>query len=334
MLGPYSCFRLTSSEASEVQARPGDCAVVNSARASALPDKGRYSPGFWCIRRAWRIAPRIESENVQWKFRWKTYRERAMNVKISIAVQAVLVAVLSGASFGASAQNSSGATLPASIPTVSTANIAREGFFYVGGHYVGEPGKEVMDGAMYVEVRVPRRIQHPYPIVFIPGGGQTGVDFLQTPDGRPSWAYYFLEQGYVVYIEETVARGRSAYVPGVDGTLSSNRDILGLEKLTDSTELGDWPQAKKYSQWPGKGSMGEPVFDAFAKTQMSNANAGAHVAKLNQEAGAALLDLIGPAILVTHSVGGTWGWLMADARPKLVKAIVNVEPNGPPIRGA
>jgi len=79
--------------------------------------------------------------------------------------------------------------------------------------------------------------------------------------------------------------------------------------------------------------MGEPVFDAFAKTQMSNANAGAHVAKLNQEAGAALLDLIGPAILVTHSVGGTWGWLMADARPKLVKAIVNVEPNGPPIRG-
>lgn len=43
-----------------------------------------------------------------------------------------------------------------------------------------------------------------------------------------------------------------------------------------------------------------------------------------------LLDRIGPAILVTHSASGPVGWLVADRRPGMVKAIVAVEPMGPP----
>ena len=43
-----------------------------------------------------------------------------------------------------------------------------------------------------------------------------------------------------------------------------------------------------------------------------------------------LLSRIGPAILVTHSKAGPFGWLIADARPKLVRGIVAVEPGGPP----
>ena len=38
-------------------------------------------------------------------------------------------------------------------------------------------------------------------------------------------------------------------------------------------------------------------------------------------------------ILLTHSQGGAFGWLVADARPNLVKAIVTLEPAAPPIRG-
>jgi pimeloyl-ACP methyl ester carboxylesterase len=49
-----------------------------------------------------------------------------------------------------------------------------------------------------------------------------------------------------------------------------------------------------------------------------------------RDASAALLDRIGPAILVTHSQSGPYGWFIADARPNLVKGVVAVEPSGPP----
>jgi pimeloyl-ACP methyl ester carboxylesterase len=263
-----------------------------------------------------------------------------MNLRISNAVQAALIAVLLGALFGASAQKPAGAAPPASIPTFSTADIASTGFFYAGGHYVGAPGKEVMDGAEYVEVMVPKKIRHQYPIVFLHGAGQTGTDWLQTPDGREGWAYYFVKLGYVVYMVDYPARGRSAWVPDVDGRLTIRTAPQLMKIWTDLTELGDWPQAKKYTQWPSdapnKGKMGDPVFDDFAKTQVQFLE-GAGVAgaqdKLNLDAHIALLEKIGtPVILITHSQGGAFGWQVADARPKLVKAIITAEPAGPPIQ--
>ena len=36
---------------------------------------------------------------------------------------------------------------------------------------------------------------------------------------------------------------------------------------------------------------------------------------------------------MTHSQGGAFGWPVADARPDKVKAILAIEPNGPPGRG-
>src|SRR6185437_14500856 len=51
---------------------------------------------------------------------------------------------------------------------------------------------------------------------------------------------------------------------------------------------------------------------------------------LERNHGAALLDELGPAILMTGSAGSPMGWLMADARPSLVRAIVALEPIGPP----
>jgi len=47
-------------------------------------------------------------------------------------------------------------------------------------------------------------------------------------------------------------------------------------------------------------------------------------------AGAALLDKIGCAIVVAHSQAGTLAWILADARPGLVRALVQIEPKGPP----
>jgi hypothetical protein len=51
---------------------------------------------------------------------------------------------------------------------------------------------------------------------------------------------------------------------------------------------------------------------------------------LYRDAGVALLDRIGPSILLTHSQSGPFGWLIADMRPHLVQGILTIEPNGPP----
>jgi pimeloyl-ACP methyl ester carboxylesterase len=238
----------------------------------------------------------------------------------------------------AQAQSHPSGAPPPSIRTFSTADIASTGFFYVGGQYVGAPGKEVMDGAEYVEVMVPKRIRHPYPLVLFHGAGQTGTDWLQTPDGRPGWAYYFTKLGYTVYMVDFPARGRSTYNPASDGDGALTiRTALQLEQIwTDISAQGNWPQAKKFSQWPGdgpnKGKMGDPIFDDFARTQVQFLQGGKQ-AKLNLDAHVALLDKIGsPVILITHSQGGEFGWQVADARPKLVKAIITAEPAGPPIK--
>jgi pimeloyl-ACP methyl ester carboxylesterase len=261
-----------------------------------------------------------------------------MKLRTWVAVLSVLFVALFGILFGARAQSRTAGAPPPSIHTFSTEDIASTGFFYVGGQYVGAPGKEVMDGAEYVEVMVPKRIRHPYPIVFFHGAGQTATDWLQTPDGRAGWAYYFIKQGYTVYMVDYPARGRSPYNPNADGdgALTIRSAPLLEQVFTDIGAQGNWPQAKKFSQWPGegpnKGKMGDPIFDDFAKTQVQFLQGGKQ-AKLNLDAHIALLDKIGsPVIVLTHSQGGEFGWQIADARPKLVKAIITAEPGGPPIK--
>src|SRR6202022_3202269 len=143
-----------------------------------------------------------------------------MRVAASKMLRGGLVAVLFCASFRANAQNVPAGAPPASIPTFSTQDVARTGFFYAGGKYVGAPGKEVMDGAEYLEVMVSQVIRHPCPIVFFHGAGRRGTDWLQTPDGRAGWAYYFVKQGYTVYMVDYPARGRPPYVPDADGPLT------------------------------------------------------------------------------------------------------------------
>jgi pimeloyl-ACP methyl ester carboxylesterase len=74
------------------------------------------------------------------------------------------------------------------------------------------------------------------------------------------------------------------------------------------------------------------VFDQFFASQVPYVQAPAVTQFLNRDALLALLEKIGPAIVMTHSQSGAYGWPVADARPDLVKAVIAVEPSGPPVR--
>lgn len=244
--------------------------------------------------------------------------------RISLVRAALASVVLSLAGPAAAQQGAAG------LATLA----AERSFFYAGGQYVGEPGKDVMAGQMYVERLAPREVRQRYPIVLIHGAAQTATNWMQTPDGRKGWAEFFLEQGYVVYMVDQPARGRSVWHPEINGKLRmfSARQIETL--FTATRDLGTWPQAKLHSQWPGSGRKGDPVFDAFYATQVVSLQSDSETQTLAKAAGAAFLDRIGPAILLTHSQSGLLGWVIAEARPALVKAIVALEPSGPPFHNA
>ena len=183
------------------------------------------------------------------------------------------------------------------VPTVDQSAVAARGYFYVGGRYVGEPGKETMQGQMYVEVLAPKDVRRPYPLVLIHGAAQTATNWMGTPDGRKGWGEFFVEQGYVVYMVDQPMRGRSPVHPS-DGATRMFTATQEEFQFTAPELTGTWPQAKKHTQWPGegehKGLHGDPVFDAFYATQVETITSNEETQLRNQAAGAALLDQIGP----------------------------------------
>jgi len=208
--------------------------------------------------------------------------------------------------------------------------LAQDTFFFAGGEYVKTAYGDVMDGQMYVHALIPWKVTHRDGIVFITGRNSTGVTFEGTPDGREGWAQFFVRRGYRVYVTDQPARGRSAYHPDLDGKLSggSSATAQAAERTkTDQQDLDSSPQSKLHTQWPGPGREGDSVFDQFFAAQVESVLTETDWTERHMRAaGAALLDRIGPAILITHSQGGALGWKVADARPKLVKAVIAVEP--------
>jgi pimeloyl-ACP methyl ester carboxylesterase len=207
--------------------------------------------------------------------------------------------------------------------------VKQQGMFFVGGEYVASIDGQIMTGQMYVSYQIPQEVTHRYPIVMIHGAGQTGTNFEMTPDGRAGWRDFFLREGYAVYIVDQPSRARSAYHPDQSGALNRSTTATIEERFTAPERHNTWPQARLHTQWPGTGVAGDPAFDQFFASQVEGVEA-VTAERLNRASGIALLDRIGPAILLTHSQAGPYGWQIADARPNLVKGIIAVEPNGPP----
>jgi pimeloyl-ACP methyl ester carboxylesterase len=211
----------------------------------------------------------------------------------------------------------------AGLTHAAALSIAKQGFFYAGGH----------DGvdAMFVQYQIPSNRTAPWSIVMIHGQYQNGSNFLGTPDERPGWAEYFLRRGFAVYVVDQVARARSPWDAAVDGPLASATIDTLERQFTAIERFNLWPQARLHTQWPGRGLRGDPVFEQFRSSQNASIPGGSQrMDQINRAAGTALIQRIGPAIVLTHSRSGPFGWEIADDVPSLVRAIVAVEPSGPP----
>jgi pimeloyl-ACP methyl ester carboxylesterase len=221
-------------------------------------------------------------------------------------------------------------------------NLADEGIFFIGGRAIvsSDPGTSpsgpvkpgtVIVGQMYVHYRIPAPRSSPFPIVLVHGGGLTGASYETTPDGREGWATYFARKGHAVYVVDTPGRGRSGFDATAINRAKAQADPAALppSMLMVTGELA-WPL---FRFGP---AHGKPYEDTrYPTTAM--AAFGAQVvpfAEVTLEGGpttvvpqalAALLDRIGPAVVVVHSLAGPFADALVELRPKLVKAVVNIE---------
>jgi len=92
-----------------------------------------------------------------------------------------------------------------------------------------------------------------------------------------------------------------------------------------------WPNASVHTQWPGgkgSGKAGNEAFDQFMASQVANMPDYKQALSLTTQAIGELLKKIGPAVLITHSLTGPVSWMVPQANPGMIKAIVAVEPTG------
>lgn len=199
----------------------------------------------------------------------------------------------------------------------------RNGLFWIPGD-ITQVGITVQSGPMYVYWEAPEVVTRPHPVIFVHGGGSQGTDWLGTVDGRPGWARRFVEAGFAVYVVDRPGHGRSAFHPDVVGAMGPQfgyEPAVGLfiDSATD----------EPHTAWPWGSTPGDPEMDQLiAAVGPLPADLG-RSEELDSDRLAALLDLTGPAVLVTHSAGGPSGWLAAALRPGLVTAIAAIEPMGP-----
>ncbi|KAJ5100199.1 hypothetical protein N7456_006251 [Penicillium angulare] len=210
-------------------------------------------------------------------------------------------------------------------------------YFYAGGSYTQrDNGEHILTDQIYVEHLMPvSGVTQPYPILFIHGGGQTATNWLNKPDGDAGWASFFLSRGYECYLIDQVARGRSPWQAETDSRQKMDSTEIVQRLYTATGKYHSWPQSTKHTQWPGNGTMGDPIFDAFFASNVPYLESPTTEETLMQAAGAALItDLDRPVIILAHSQGGSMAWVIADAVPHLIHAIVAVEPSGPPFHNS
>ena len=214
---------------------------------------------------------------------------------------------------------------PAGDDASTALALADHGFFWVGVERRETDYGVIAGPAMYVQYLEPAELRHELPVVLVHGGTGQMLHYMGAGDGMAGWAHYYVQAGFRVFLVDRPGHGRCVYHP----------DALGDITPTTTYEqvLPDVQRAVDGGRWPGSGGVDDPVFNQFMASQNGMPQDIALQHALWASRGAELLDRIGPAIVQTHSFGGPFGWLVADQRPDLVRAIVVFESAGEPFQG-
>jgi pimeloyl-ACP methyl ester carboxylesterase len=227
--------------------------------------------------------------------------------------------------------------------------IEKQGSFFFGGQIDTAPGTfnpgSFFDNSGeifiinkgYVSFQIPPNARR-YPLIMVHGAGQTGKTY-EDFENRENYQSIFLRRGWSVYIPDFMTRGKAGFT-SFTGPLGQ---LLGEQIGPDTTlfygfkfnflafRLGpSWPEGGDPEYYPNTqfprtrsalrqlAAQTVPFFELQERRQ-------SHAIGRNL---AALVRKIGPAILITHSQSGVFGFLAAIKSSPDIKAIICYEGSG------
>jgi len=219
-----------------------------------------------------------------------------------------------------------------------------------------------------VHYLIPEKKTQALSVVMVPGLGLTSYLYLSTPDGREGWAQQFARRGYAVYVVDepnnavsgfdltsfnAVRAGNAppATLPGM--MLWSNESawrtwgigtapgvpfedtqfpVAHIDQLYASFTPVISPTDPGASPGPAGTAAATPALVPGGRGGRGGggASSGRFGSDVKGRALIALLERVGPSILIVHSAAGLTAVEALRARPDLVKALVMIEPVGSP----
>lgn len=252
-----------------------------------------------------------------------------------MAAAVLAASILTGTAWAADT-----ASVPAQTAAQKPIVLETQGSFAIGGtavkhdgtysdqHFLEPQGQKAYGDHAYVFYQIPAQAKK-YPIVFQHGGAQSKRTWETTPDGREGFQNIFLRKGYSVYLLDQPRIGEAGLStvpdnganPYASNPMYADKALYQLCRV--GTFDGDQPVPFKNTAFPKDAAS----YDQFQRTWTPYE--GQLDDDVSADALAKLFDKIGPAVLVTHSMGGTVGW-RTPFRTDNVKAIVAFEPGGSP----
>jgi pimeloyl-ACP methyl ester carboxylesterase len=217
-------------------------------------------------------------------------------------------------------------------------SVVRQGSFFVGGRLLTapgtydptqgttstDPGQNFWMDQMYVQYQIPANARK-YPLILVHGGSGTGRVWETTPDGREGYQTLMLRRGFPVYIVDFPRRGRAGY-PSYNGPFGTLAGTLVVANRTGQAGVqyawSRWRLGPKYPDVFPVQQFPMQAVDQFMQHLVPTVSDNAEIIS---GALVKLLEKIGPAIVVTHSQSGLFGWLAGTRSPN-VKGIVAYEP--------
>jgi pimeloyl-ACP methyl ester carboxylesterase len=223
--------------------------------------------------------------------------------------------------------------------------LADEGSFFVRGtnertDYAdmrgGAPvGGTIRTGQMYVQFKIPAK-SNSIPVILVHGANHSGVTYETTPDGREGWGNYLVRSGFPVYVVDQAGRGRSGFNPTAINRAKAKGDTSEMPTIAIAQREAAWASYRlgpKYPEfWPDSRFPQAALDHYFSQAApMGDGTLQGAFGEHTVLGLVALLEKVGPAVVLVHSQSGAYGLAVARAKPDLVRALVNVEGDCAPL---